>query len=287
MKKLLLLFYSLLLLPIILSAQDIQFCVDVSMNRDTMFFGVADSTNTNNPAEGSDFVIQGPIYRAGTFSLNGNDSGLLDGGDSEFPNQKIGHYISRGWFIQDPQDTDGILALTKQVFFIDTEYQGLQPFQLVVSGKEPAALNDPITRAIIGATDELMTFRGQAIQENVGINTTDGFNTTFCFGMINLIEPVSAKTIQEKEFSVEMALFPNPATSQITVNVDNTSNPFQGQIMIMDLLGRSLIEDSWFLHEEENSKMLNTSMLQPGMYLVLLKDQNNIISSQKLIISKK
>lgn len=284
MKKILLLFFSIFLTPILIIAQDIQFCVDVSMNRDTLFFGAQDSLG--NPATGSDFVIQGPIYPVGTFQINGYDSGLLEGGTPEFEEEKIGYYMSRGWFIQNPAAAEGMQSMTKQIFLIDSVYLGFQPFQIVLSGKEPAALNYPVERTIIGTTDEFMTYRGEAVQVNVGKNITDGFNTTFCFKMINLVGPVSVKTIRESNLAVIMSVFPNPATDQITIKVDNSSNPFQGQIILMDLLGRSLMEDIWFLHEKENLKTVDVSRLQPGMYLVLLRDQNNVVSSQKLIITK-
>lgn len=284
MKKLLLFFLLTNCSPLLSNAQK-SFCVDVSMNRDTILYGVQDSTG--NPAEGSDFILQGPIYPINTFITNGLNTGLLIGGIPAFPSEQIGWFISRGWFIQNPAATEGILALTKQIFLIQTEYEGLQPFQIILSGNEPAALNDTTERAIIGTTDELMTFRGQAVQVNVGKNLTDGFNATFCFEMINLLDSiVSTKTIQKEVPPVALAIRPNPATNQITLDVENASKPFQGEIIIMDLLGRTLIRDTWLLQQDSNSKMINTSNLQHGIYLILLREQNEIIGTQKLVITK-
>ncbi len=283
MKKILLLFFSFFLTPILIIAQDVQFCVDVSMNRDSMFFGVQDSLG--NPAIGSDYIIQGPVYPAGTFQLKGFDKGLVGGGVPEFPDLQIGYYMSRGWVVQDVSTTQGIHALTTQLFFIDKEYAGLQPFQIILSGREPAALNEPIYRAVVGATDELRFSRGEGAHVNVGKNITDGFNATICFGVLDFSQLVSVKPIHNSEIA-SLGVFPNPATSQITLKVDRILNLVETQVLIFDLPGRMMLKENWMLYPGSNSRAIDISSLQPGMYLVLLKDMNNLIASQKLVITK-
>lgn len=100
------------------------------------------------PAYGNPFITMGYIYPAGT--LDGDRSGVNPDGSPEFPDQVIGEWICRGWFVGDGAKTaSGPMVITTQIYNFG---QGYGHTTLVSEGYELADVGVAIERAITGGT---------------------------------------------------------------------------------------------------------------------------------------
>jgi hypothetical protein len=121
------------------------------------------------PAHGNEFVTMGYIYPKGT--LNGSN-GVLPDGSPEFPDQVIGEWICRGWFIGEGGNaTTGPWVITTQIYDLGEEYGDVS---LVTDGYELSDFNTVIKRAITGGTGKYNEARGEAEQVLLGFNPTEG-----------------------------------------------------------------------------------------------------------------
>ncbi len=75
--------------------------------------------------------------------------------------------------------------------------------------------------------------------------------------------------INENEFSKELILFPNPATSQIQLNLNG-----KFEYSIVDLSGKV------YMQETANNSSINISELTEGMYIIQAFQENNVYTSQ-------
>lgn len=153
-------------------AQILKF--DVAENATRFAFDEAPVDDNGMPAYGNPFVTQGYIYPEGT--LDGNN-GVQSDGKPEFPEQVIGQWICRGWFIGDGAATEtGPWVITHQLYnFSD------QPGRktLMSDGYELAEPNVPIQRAIVGGTGPYKEASGQAVQTLLGFNQSEGVDLRF------------------------------------------------------------------------------------------------------------
>ena len=139
-----------------------------------------------HPYYGASFVVQGVIYPGGTLNNNPN-SGLFANGDPEFPNEVIGNWICRGWFIGNSDDPPfggiftptGPFVATNQIYDLDLNTPGSQ--MLTSDGIELIDLNTPFSRAITGGTGDRNGATGTVTQTAIGANNTGLFNFTFEF----------------------------------------------------------------------------------------------------------
>lgn len=130
------------------------------------------------PAYGNAFVTQGYIYPEGT--LDGSN-GVLADGSPEFPDQVLGEWTCRGWFIGDgAHTTTGPWVITTQVYNFGSEAGAAI---LVTEGSEIADLNVPIARAISGGTGPYTGASGAGAQTLLGFNATEGVDIRFEFSM--------------------------------------------------------------------------------------------------------
>ena len=152
--------------------------IDVACNANS--FVVQGPTGPMGPAYGASFVVQGVIYRPGTFAANGRTSGLLANGDPEFPERVIGNWTCRGWFIGDGIATaTGPFVATTQIYDFDPDQPGART--IVSDGIELIDLDVPFQRAITGGTGRFRNAGGEVTQTSVGVNATGLFNFTFHF----------------------------------------------------------------------------------------------------------
>lgn len=132
------------------------------------------------PDYGASFVVQGVIYRQGTFAEHGANSGLLANGDPEFPQLVIGRWTCKGWFLGDGIATaSGPFVVTTQIYELGTHPSSSTT--LVSEGFELIDLNVPLRRAVTGGTGRYRGAEGQVAQTSVGVNETGLFNFTFDF----------------------------------------------------------------------------------------------------------
>ena len=80
------------------------------------------------------------------------------------------------------------------------------------------------------------------------------------------------------EKSINVTLFPNPTKGRLSLNINEISN-IKYEIQIIDLLGKVLYK----LNSNENTSELNLEHFQSGMYILLVTNENRIISRKKII----
>lgn len=122
------------------------------------------------PAYGNSFLTAGYIYPEGT--LDGTN-GVNPDGSPEFPDQVIGEWLCRGYFIGDgAHTTEGSWVYTTQLFSFGADAEsGAET--VVVTGYEGAEVGVTVTGAVTGGTGEYVTAHGEAEQELLGFNNPD------------------------------------------------------------------------------------------------------------------
>ena len=160
--------------------------VDVAMNGVTFFDFEEnlDPARAGIPPNGSPFIIQGYIYRGGTFKRYGDTSGVNADGSPQFPDRVIGKWICRGWHLQDGDAASGPVVATTQIFDFDLDKPGAH--MIITEGIELADFDVPFKRAVTGGTGVFKRIEGELVQtyvwdEPLFLNESGGFNTTFEF----------------------------------------------------------------------------------------------------------
>lgn len=137
-----------------------------------------DPAKAGVPPNGSPFVVQGWLYRGGTFEKFGNLSGVNADGSPEFPDRVVGKWICRGWHLQDGDALTGPVVVTTQVFDFNPDGPGSQT--LVTDGIELADFDVAFKRAVTGGTGAFKLARGEVVQTYVGFpNASGNFNSSF------------------------------------------------------------------------------------------------------------
>lgn len=126
------------------------------------------------PAYGATFITRAYIYPAGTLTA---ENGVNPDGSPEFPDQVLGIWICRGWFIGDGMlTTSGPFLVTSQMYgFGDTPGEAT----LTSDGYELADVGVTVKRALTGGTGPFMGARGEVRQTFLGLNATEGVNQQF------------------------------------------------------------------------------------------------------------
>jgi hypothetical protein len=76
-----------------------------------------------------------------------------------------------------------------------------------------------------------------------------------------------------------LILYPNPADNSLTLQLETRSKSME--IIVYDLMGKLVLEKS--LHE---TNTLDVSSLNPGMYILRLVDDGEILQTEKLQITR-
>lgn len=173
--------------------------IDVACDATSIRFEGPQGPNPDNPVGdpgphpyyGASFVVQGVIYTAGTLRTPGfENSGLLGDGTPEFPENVLGKWTCRGWFIGDSNDPargglftpTGPFVATTQIY--DVSNPSNPATRIVTSeGLELIDLNVPFNRAITGGSGSFKNARGNVTQTGIGANPTGLFNFTFDFDL--------------------------------------------------------------------------------------------------------
>jgi CubicO group peptidase (beta-lactamase class C family) len=81
-----------------------------------------------------------------------------------------------------------------------------------------------------------------------------------------------------EEYNADVKLFPNPASNQLYIqwNVNNY------KVQITDISGRKVFEDN----DYENSKQINSSQFESGVYFIKLINNKEYVRNLKLIVQK-
>jgi hypothetical protein len=147
-----------------------------------------------HPYYGAPFVVQGVIYPQGTLDPTcqanpgeGTYCGLLPDGSPEFPDQVVGRWYCRGWFVGEGGRGNvggiftptGPFVVTTQIYDLDLNQRGSK--MLISDGPELIDLHTPFQRAVTGGTGPFTLARGQVTQTAIGANATGLFNFQFQF----------------------------------------------------------------------------------------------------------
>jgi hypothetical protein len=121
------------------------------------------------PAYGTTFITRGYIYPAGT--LDGTN-GVNADGSPEFPEQVLGQWVCRGWFVgEGARTTTGAMVVTTQLYTFGDE---LGQAMLVSDGYELADIGVEFERAVTGGTGPFASTGGVARQTFLGFNASEG-----------------------------------------------------------------------------------------------------------------
>jgi hypothetical protein len=126
------------------------------------------------PAYGTTFITRGYIYPAGT--LDGTN-GVNADGSPEFPEQVLGQWVCRGWFVgEGARTTTGAMVITTQLYTFGDE---LGQAMLVSDGYELADIGVEFERAITGGTGPFASAGGSARQIFLGFNASEGVSLQY------------------------------------------------------------------------------------------------------------
>jgi hypothetical protein len=126
------------------------------------------------PANGSGFVTRGYLYPAGTLT---ESNGVLADGSPEFPDQVLGEWVCRGWFIgEGAHATTGAWNATTQFYNFGGE---VGTALLVSDGYELADVGVTYTRPVTGGTGPFVGADGEVSQTLLGFNASMGVNVQF------------------------------------------------------------------------------------------------------------
>lgn len=92
-------------------------------------------------------------------------------------------------------------------------------------------------------------------------------------------EFVSALAVATFDTS-NVLLYPNPASTQITISLSNT-NEMLSSVRVVDVLGKQVINLNKI---DEVSRNIDVSNLKNGVYFIEIETQNKMITKQKLVI---
>ncbi|MBA2277810.1 MAG: hypothetical protein H0W06_08605 [Chloroflexia bacterium] len=152
-----------------ITADDGTLRFDVSEDATRFVFAPQPVHDDGMPAYGNGFVTQGFIYPEGT--LDGTN-GVLADGSPEFPDQVLGEWTCRGWFVGDgAHTTTGAWVITTQQYNFGGE---VGDATLITEGYEIADLNVPSERAISGGTGPYVAATGAGEQTLLGFNASEG-----------------------------------------------------------------------------------------------------------------
>lgn len=89
---------------------------------------------------------------------------------------------------------------------------------------------------------------------------------------------VSIEEIASKE--VKTTLYPNPTQNRVMIQLDENYSFNQLQVEVLDITGKKVVDHRTSLHLSS----INLAGLEKGMYIVKISNENNILSTSKLIL---
>jgi hypothetical protein len=79
-----------------------------------------------------------------------------------------------------------------------------------------------------------------------------------------------------------MRIYPNPAGSYYIVEYDLREYESTAILIVSDLTGRTI--DSFYLRDKQNQQIFSTDSYAPGLYIVQMIINNELIETQKVEI---
>ena len=156
----------------------------------------------------------------------------------------------------------------------------------VVWGTQPTLISDP-SPINAGATVLYSGHlypkldHGTSVFRYVFYDVANTNDSTWVDVTFNITNP-NMVSIDEVKKETTLALFPNPATTELTVRLNSNEN--NKRIEIIDLLGKQVFTKN-IPNESANFK-INTGDFKPGIYFVSVKAGNKAVQTEKIVITK-
>lgn len=152
--------------------------VEIAVNGKTFVF----TDNGAGPTHGAPFIVMGLMFAEGTLESAGENNGLLEDGTAAIPENVVGNWLCKGWFIHEGlKAKSGPTVATTQVYDFSPDEPGRDT--LVSEGIELKDVGVPVSRAVPGGTGKYATMRGQQRQTRIGTNATGAPSFVFEFDL--------------------------------------------------------------------------------------------------------
>jgi len=198
------------------------------------------------------------IVPSATMRISGN---ILSNSSPIFLNKQTDLYKNGNYFVHNPgaYDPDG-----------DSLVFSLSPCSVLNYSFPPGASIDPttgifqmpITSGIYAINIKVEEWRGGS---NIGITYRE----------MLIDSSIISGIIPQSSDEVDLKIFPNPATNQLTITTNTNT---YSEIILYDIASRKLMEEKF-----NGSVSLNIGHLAKGIYLYQLTDEKGLISRGKVV----
>lgn len=212
------------------------------------------------------FESEIPVYCSGSTVLNAQTDTVSDGsGTYDYHNNS-----ACTWIITPP----GASTLTLYFTAFETEegFDFLKVYDLgsstllaELTGTYPGGVPDPVT----SPSGKMFL----AFSTNYS-GTADGWTAYYETDLVD---------IQENSRSGEVVIYPNPVKDVIYISFNEKAHS-PGFIALSDLSGKVLIKYD-YISDNPDPIQLDVSRLDPGMYLILIRDENKDMICRKVIVN--
>lgn len=154
--------------------------LDISCDLNTLRY-LNSNHETENTYHKKSFIVEGHIFKKGTFEYQGYNSGITEEGSPEFLERLIGRWVCKGWYLnKGPETKTGHYIDSTHTYELDN--QTALSRILTSNGKEKIDMNEPFNRVLCSGQGSYSRVKGGSVsQTNVGINETGAFNYIFKF----------------------------------------------------------------------------------------------------------
>ena len=127
------------------------------------------------------FLVEGHIYKKGTFECFGYESGIRPNGGPQFLDSLIGRWTCKGWYINRGRETKtGHYIDSTHTYELDS-HTALSRI-LTSNGKEKIDMHEPFSRVLCSGMGSYSRVKGGSVlQTNIGINESGAYNYIFKF----------------------------------------------------------------------------------------------------------
>ena len=234
------------------------------------------SVNNNDYNENLyDFAIQG-VGAVAEINLQGNNTNIISGSNvvnpsnnTDFGSITLNNVISKTFNIQ---NTDiGTLTISSMSLTGSSEFTlvGLPSFPINLAGNASQSFTVDFKPTSIGTKTA-----------QIKINNTDADESIYSF----LIQGMGLLDVSLNDNNLDndlVTIFPNPSSDETIISL-KSSNNLISIVNIYDMLGKKINLDT--VEKLEKQKIINTSLIPNGIYLLNIKSQSNNFT-KKLIIA--
>lgn len=252
-----------------------EWSLNISIKQQTLIVDGPRDSITGLPERGAILILSGVIYDGGVLDTNPN-GGLDANGYAEY--DSIGTWTMKGtWTSSDYDLNDGLFLVYKQYFELTHPSLGSTTIITDSESEEGTLLNEPLQQLVVGGTGQLMGHMGESSQTIIGQNTSGGWNISYTFETSGIL---TGTENLPKEPSLSLLLYPNPATNQLTVKLENIKDFGVYTIEISDVRGQRMLSRDFDLHSSTFVWNTKVSAFASGWYGLVLKKDGQVVGSK-------